>query len=100
MEQDADIDWVMALGNNMLATVDMYETLTIWNMEEQRALTSYKTAGFPSDYQAKFYVTEDEMLLYLDQEGFQAVKLQEQESVWDVPIRMKVKYFTTRNWIK
>ena len=86
LEQDADIDWVMALGNNMLATVDMYETLTIWNMEEQRVLTSYKTAGFPSDYQAKFYVIEDEMLLYLDQEGFHAVKLQEQESVWDVPI--------------
>ena len=55
-------------------------------MEEQRVLTSYKTAGFPSDYQAKFYVIEDEMLLYLDQEGFHAVKLQEQESVWDVPI--------------
>ena len=86
LEQDADIDWVMALGNNMLATVDVYETLTIWNMEEQRILASYETAGFLGDYQDKFRVINDEILLYLDEEGFHAVKLREKERIWDVPI--------------
>ena len=86
LEHDADIDHVMDLGNGQIITIDVYGTLTIWDLEKKEVVASYDTAGFFLGYQGKFCLMEEETLLYHDDESLNAVKIKEQEKLWSVPL--------------
>ena len=84
LEQDAAIDYMKELEDGRFATVDRYDTLKIWELENKSVLASYDTAGFNVDLEDRCWMRDDEVLIYYDEESLNAVKTTEQKTLWSV----------------
>lgn len=91
LEQDADIEHIMYLGDGRLVVADVYGTLTIWDMENRKILASYDTEGFSGDYQGKLCVLEGETLLFLEKYNLSAVNVKKQEKLWTLSMESSGK---------
>lgn len=85
LEQEADIDYILPLGDNMLMTVDAYGTLTFWNLENNTCIHSYDTEGFYNTYYGKFCKTSHGTFFYLDAEGLHSLDINSGKILWDYP---------------
>lgn len=85
LEQDADIAYVLPLGENMLMTVDAYDTLTFWDIKEKQCISTCDTAGFYDVYDNKFGKTSEGIFFYLDAQGVHAIEISSGRQLWEVP---------------
>lgn len=85
LEQEADIDYILPLGENMLMTVDTYDTLTFWNLENNTCVSSCDTQGFYNAYYGKFCKLSSDMFFFLDAEGLHSLDINTGKKIWDYP---------------
>ena len=87
LEQDADIDYVLPLGDNMLMTVDAYDTLTFWDIKEKKCISTCDTAGFYNNvYDNQFGKNSEDIFFYLDVHGVHAIEISSGKQLWEVPV--------------
>ena len=85
LEQEADIDYILPLNDNMLMTVDTYDTLTFWNLGNNTYISSCDTQGFYNTYDGKFCKPSSNMFFYLDTEGLHSLDINSGKILWDYP---------------